>query len=234
MSVITDITKNVDARPLYAVVGATDLTVEKAREAAGTVEALRTQLRADFDKLVADLAPAKVQDRTLAAFAQVQELPTTVAAESKANADKLVARYEDLAERGQKLVARIRNQKATKDLVAQAETTVAQAKGAVTTARKAAAEIERSTKATVTTARKEAVKAAEAIVDSVNDEVKVVEAEVTTAAKRTRTAAKRTSTTTRNAAKKTTASAKGARTSAKKTAAATVKATEKAAAKVGD
>jgi hypothetical protein len=216
MSVITDITKNVDARPLYAVVGATDLTVEKAREAAGTVEAFGTQLRADFDKLVADLAPAKVQDRTLAAFAQVQELPTTVAAESKANADKLVARYEDLAERGQKLVARIRNQKATKDLVAQAETTVAQAKGAVTTA------------------RKEAVKAAEAIVDSVNDEVKVVEAEVTTAAKRTRTAAKRTSTTTRNAAKKTTASAKGARTSAKKTAAATAKATEKAAAKVGD
>ena len=77
---------------------ATDLTVEKAREAAGTVEAFGTQLRADFDKLVADLAPAKVQDRTLAAFAQVQELPTTVAAESKANADKLVARYEDLAD----------------------------------------------------------------------------------------------------------------------------------------
>ena len=30
MSVITEFTKNVDARPFYAVVGATDLTVEKA------------------------------------------------------------------------------------------------------------------------------------------------------------------------------------------------------------
>ncbi|HRA45909.1 MAG TPA: hypothetical protein PKX29_12530 [Phycicoccus sp.] len=238
MSVITDLTKNVDVRPFYAVVGVTDLTVEKAREAAVVAEARAAKARADFDKIVADLAPAKVQERALATFAQVQtqvqELPNTVAAERKANADKLVAGYEDLAVRGKKLIERIRNQKATQDFVAQAETTVAQAKGAVTTARKAAADVERSAKATVTTARKEAVKAAEAIAASVTDEVKTAEAEVTGAVKRTRTAAKRTTTTTRNAAKKTTASAKGVRTTAKKTAAAAEKATTKAAAKVGD
>lgn len=234
MSVITDLTKNVDSRPFYAVVGATDLTVEKAREAAVVAEARATKARADFDKLVADLAPAKVQDRALAAFAQVQELPTVAAEQSKTNVDKLVAGYEDLAARGKKLVERIRNQKATKDLVAQAETTVAQAKGAVTTARKAAADVERSAKATVTTARKEATKAAEAIAASVTDEVKTAEAEVKGAVKRTRTAAKRTTTTTRNAAKKTTASAKGVRTTAKKTASAAEKATVKAAEKVGD
>ncbi|HQH08530.1 MAG TPA: hypothetical protein PLZ92_05600 [Phycicoccus sp.] len=238
MSVITDLTKNVDVRPFYAVVGVTDLTVEKAREAAVVAEARATKARADFDKIVADLAPAKVQERAIATFTQVQtqvqELPNTVAAERKANADKLVAGYEDLAVRGKKLIERIRNQKATQDFVAQAETTVAQAKGAVTTARKAAADVERSAKATVTTARKEAVKAAEAIAASVTDEVKTAEAEVTGAVKRTRTAAKRTTTTTRNAAKKTTASAKGVRTTAKKTAAAAEKATTKAAAKVGD
>ena len=238
MSVITDLTKNVDVRPFYAAVGVTDLTVEKAREAAVVAEARATKARADFDKIVADLAPAKVQERAIATFTQVQtqvqELPNTVAAERKANADKFVAGYEDLAVRGKKLIERIRNQKATQDFVAQAETTVAQAKGAVTTARKAAADVERSAKATVTTARKEAVKAAEAIAASVTDEVKTAEAEVTGAVKRTRTAAKRTTTTTRNAAKKTTASAKGVRTTAKKTAAAAEKATTKAAAKVGD
>ena len=234
MSVITELTKNVDARPLYAVVGVTDLTVEKAREAAVVAEARATKARADFDKLVADLAPAKVQDRALAAFAQVQELPTVAADQTRTNVEKVVAGYEDLALRGKKLVERIRNQQATKDLVAQAETTVSQAKGAVTTARKAAADVERSTKATVTTARKEAMKAAEAIATSVTDEVKVAEAEVTGAVKRTRSAAKRTTTTTRNAAKKTTSAAKGTRTSAKKATAAAEKATVKAAEKVGD
>jgi hypothetical protein len=206
MSVITDLTKNVDVRPFYAVVGATDLTVEKAREAAVAADKARVSVRAEFDKMVADLAPAKVSERVqsgaAAAFTQVQELPSAAAAQGKTNVEKVVAGYEDLALRGKKLVERIRNQKATKDLVAQAETTVAQAKGAVTTARKAAADVERSTKATVTTARKEAVKAAEAIAASVTDEV--------------------------------TASAKGVRTTAKKTAAKVEKATLAAAEKVGD
>lgn len=245
MSVITDLTKNVDdltkkvdPRPFYAVVGVTDLTVEKAREARVAAEARVADLRADLDKMVADLSVEKIQDRVQtrasAAFAQVQDLPNVAAAQRKSNVDKAVARYEDLAARGKKLVQRIRNQQATKDLVAQAETTMAQAKGVVTTARKAAADVERSTKATITTGRREAARAAEAIRDSVTDEVRTAEAEVTGAVKRTRTAAKRTSTTTRKAAQRTATSAKGARTSATKAAASARKATVKAAEKVGD
>ena len=101
-------------------------------------------------------------------------------------------------QRGKNLVNRIRNQKSTKDLFAQAETSVAQAKGAVTSARNAAADIERSAKATITTTRKEAVKLAEVVTGSVTEGLETVEAEVTESAKRTRTAAKRTSTTTKN------------------------------------
>ncbi len=232
-----DLSKSIDARPLYAAVGATDLYVEKARTAAARVEEFGVAVRAEFDRLVADLQPAKVETRTQAAFGQVKDAvvtaPEAARAEGTATVERITKTYDELAVRGEKLVKRIRNQQSTKDLLAQAEMTVAQAKGAVTTARKAASDVERSAKATVTTARKEAVKAAEAIALSVTDEVKTAEAEVVGAVKRTRTAAKRTTTTTRNAAKKTTASAKGVRTTAKKTAAAAEKATVKAADKVG-
>lgn len=59
---------------------------------------------------------------------------------------KVAEGYDELAVRGKNLVNCIRNQKSTKDLFAQAETSVAQAKGAVTSARNAAADIERSTR----------------------------------------------------------------------------------------
>lgn len=238
MSTITDLTKNVDVTPLYAAVGVTDLAVEKVREAGVRAEARRAAARKDFDKAIADLAPAKVQklatERATVAFAAVKDLPAQTLNNGLVAAGKVTEGYEALATRGQDLVKRIRNQRSTKDLVAQAETAVAQTKGAVTTARKAVADVERSAKATVTTGRKEAVRVAETLIDSVQGEAKVAETEVKTAAKRTRTAAKRTSTTTRNAAKKTTASAKAATTSTRKTAAASTKATKKAAEKVGD
>ena len=234
MTKITELTKNVDTRPFYALVGATDLTVEKAREAADAAEDFGAQMRAEFDKIVADLATAKVQDRAEAAIAEVKDLPHQAAVTRKASMEKWAARYEDLATRGKKLVERIRGQKATQDLMAQADATMATAKGAMTTATKAAKDVERSAKATITTGRNQATKAAEAIRDSVVEEVKFAEAEVAHAVKATRTAAKRTSTTTRNAAKKTASATKGARTSAAKTAAAAEKATAKAAEKVGD
>ncbi|MEO5610486.1 MAG: hypothetical protein ABIQ61_13305, partial [Ornithinibacter sp.] len=142
--------------------------------------------------------------------------------------------YDELANRGKSLVNRIRTQKSTKDLLAQANTTVAQAKGAVTATRNAAAQVERSAKATITTGRKEAAKVADVVADSIAEETKVAEAEVKKSVKRTRTAAKRTSTTTKTASKKATTAAKGATTSAKKTVAAAPKAAEKAAEKVGD
>jgi heparin binding hemagglutinin HbhA len=227
MSVMTDLRNTVDTTPFFAAVGATDLAVEKVREARVRAD----KVRADFS---ADLAPAKVQARATTLVEGVKEIPAVVINETLVVGGKVAEGYDELALRGKNLVTRIRNQKATKDLFAQAETSVAQAKGAVTSARNAAADIERSAKATITTGRNEAVKLAEIVTGSVIDEAKSLEAEVTESAKRTRTAAKRTTTTTKNASKKAVTSAKAATTSARNTAAAAEKATEKAAEKVGD
>ena len=237
MSVIEDLKKTVDTTPFFAAVGVTDLAVEKVREARLRADRARADFAVRAEKarveLSTDLAPANVQARATRVADQVKEIPAIVINETMVVGGKVAEGYDELAARGHQLVKRIQNQKATKDLVAQADTTVAQVKGAVTSARKATADIERSAKATITTARKEAAKVVTVVGGSVVEETKVVEAEVAKSAKRTRTAAKRTTTTTKNATKKATTSAKGATTSVRKTAVAAEKATEKAADKVG-
>ncbi|KGN36663.1 hypothetical protein [Knoellia subterranea] len=237
------------ATPFFAVVGATDLAVERAREARTTADKAVADARARADKAVADarvradktvadvrteLAPAAVQKRAEIVLDDIKALPTKALNEGVARVDAVTKSYEGLATRGEKLVTRIKNQKATKDLVEQAETTISLGKGAVTTARKAVLDVRSSALATFTTGRKEAVKVAETLVDTVEDTTEVAATEVKAAAKRTRTAAKRTTTTATNAAKRTTTSAKATTTSARKTAATSTKATKKAAAKVGD
>jgi heparin binding hemagglutinin HbhA len=211
----TDIRKT-NQTPFYAAVGVLDLAVEEVRDA---------QLRAA--KVRAEIRPAALPSRVAALPGMTVDAVITMA-------NVAGDTYEDLAVRGEKLVERIRNQKSTKDLVAQAENTVALGKGAVTTARKAVEEVERSTKATLTTGRKEATRAANVIAESVTDEAQVAATEVEKSAKRTRTAAKRTSTTAKNSAKRTSSRTKAAATSATKTAQAAPKAAEKAAEKVGD
>jgi heparin binding hemagglutinin HbhA len=210
----TDIRKT-NQTPFYAAVGVLDLAVEEVRDA---------QLRAA--KVRAEIRPAALPSRVAALPGMTVDAVITMA-------NVAGDTYEDLAVRGEKLVERIRNQKSTKDLVAQAENTVALGKGAVTTARKAVEEVERP-KATLTTGRKEATRAANVIAESVTDEAQVAATEVEKSAKRTRTAAKRTSTTAKNSAKRTSSRTKAAATSATKTAQAAPKAAEKAAEKVGD
>ena len=227
MPVLDDLRNSVDSTPFFAAVGVTDLAVEKVREARVRADKARAELSVD-------LSPAKVQARATTLAEQVREIPGVMLNETLVIGGKVVEGYDDLATRGQKLVTRLRNQQATKDLVAQAETTVAHAKGAVTTARKATADIERSAKATITTARHEAARVATVVTGSVVEEAEVATTEVKKSAKSTRTAAKRTSTTAKKATAKTTSSAKAATTSARKTAAAAEKATAKAADKVGD
>ena len=223
MSVIEDLKKTVDTTPFFAAVGATDLAVEKVREARVRADKARADLAERAEKtrveLSTDLAPAAVQARATKAVDDAKEIPALAINQTMVVSGKLAEAYEELAARGHKLVKRIQNQKATKDLVAQADVTVAQVKGAVTSARKATADIERSAKATITTARKEAAKVVTVVGGSVVEETKVVEAEVTKSAKR--------------ATKKATTSAKAATTSVAKTAVAAEKATEKAAEKVG-
>lgn len=205
MSVTTTV-KKVVTDQTYATVGATDLAVETFRGYTSQIAALG-----------AELEPKKVQARVKAAPTDAQNY------------------YTGLTKRGEDLVARIRKQKATQDLVGQAEATVALGKGAITTVRNAVSEVERSAKATLTVGRKEAAKAADVVADSVDVTVDTDQAKkaVAGSAKRTTTAAKRTSTTTKKAATRTRAATKSTGTAAKKTAAKTTKAADKAADKVG-
>jgi DNA-binding protein HU-beta len=206
MAVTATVKKVVTDSP-YAAIGATDLAVERVRTAGTQIDALR-----------AEVAPTKVQARLAGAPAAAQKT------------------YGELATRGEKLVERVRKQKATQDLVGQAKATLALGKGLVTTARKTVDDVERTAKATLTTTRKEAVKAAEAVVDSVDvtvDTDKATQA-VKSSAQRTRTAAKRTTTTAKKGAARTTTAAKSTTTAARTTAAKATKAAEKAAEKVGD
>lgn len=216
MSTIDELRKQIDTTPFYALAGVTDLAVEKVRHA---------QLRAETVR--AELAPTKVAEKAL-------DLPALALNQTLVVGGKVSEGYEAFAVRGKDVVKRIRNQKATKELVEQVDTTVAQAKGAVTTARKAAADIERSAKATITTGRKEAVKVANVLTDVVTEDAKVAQEEIKASAKRTKTAAKRTRTTAKKATKRTTTATKAATTSARKTTRATTKATEAGAEKVGD
>ena len=179
MSVIEDLKKTVDTTPFFAAVGATDLAVEKVREARLRAEKARTDLAERAEKarveLSTDLAPASVQARATKAVDDAKEIPALAINQTMVFGGKLTEAYDELAARGHKLVKRIQDQKATKDLVAQAETTVASAKGAVTTVSKGAGTVQSSAKALVTTGRKEAAKAAgfvNAVKESTEEESK--------------------------------------------------------------
>ncbi len=138
MTLVTDIRRTVtDNSAVYVAVGVTDLAVEKVRDARDRAAAARVHFS------VADLTelPGRVAG-------QAQQVPTLAFNRTLEIAGKAQESYDDLAERGEKLVKRLRTQKSTQDLLAQAGTTVRLGKGAVTTARKAAAETQRAARAT--------------------------------------------------------------------------------------
>jgi heparin binding hemagglutinin HbhA len=228
MTLVADITKTVtESTPVYAAVGATDLAVEKVRDARVRAQAARTELSADKIQ-------ARVAKRATVVTEQAQHVPVLALNRSLELASRAVGGYESLAARGESLVKRVRTQKATKDLVAQAENTIALGKGAVTTVRRAATDLERSAKATLTTGRHQAASVAEVAVEAAAEETREVSTAASASAKRTRSAAKRTATTARKSAATTRSSAKRTTTSARQTAAAAKKAGEAAAKKVGD
>lgn len=224
MSITQDIRaearKVIDPSPIYVAVGMTDLWVETVRES-------NARFRAEF-------TTEAIEARSKDIVGQVRDFPKNAYNEGVTIAAKFTETYEELQERGEKLIDRIRHQKATQELIDQADATVSIGKGVVTTARNAMHDVESSAKATLTTGRKEVRRAGRVIADSMRDEAKVVADELEKSAKRTRTAARRTATTTKNAAKKTTSRAKAADTSARKTAAKSVTAATKSAKKVGD
>jgi len=224
MTLVNDFRKTVtDTTPVYAAVGVTDLAVEILRDASTRAAALRVDL--DVTAL-----QSKAVNLFEKATAQAQQLPGTARTQTLEVFGKARETYSDLAVRGEKLVNRIRNQKATQDLFAQAGSTLNLGKGAVTTVRKAALDTQRAAKLTLATGRREAG----SLASSVQDDVRSTGRKVSKAAAATRSAAEGTVTSAKKAGDSAKGASKGVATSAKKTATTASAAAKTATPKVGD
>ena len=224
MTLVNDFRKTVtDTTPVYAAFGVTDLAVETLRDARTRAIAARADL--DVSAL-----QGKAFKRFEKAAEQVQQLPALARTQTLEVVGKARGTYSELAVRGEELVKRIRNQKTTKDLVAQAGNTISLGKGAVTTVRKAALDTQRAARVTLSTGRREAG----SVAASVQDDVRATGRTVSKAASATLHAAEDTVDT----AKKGTAAAERATRSvaagARKTATTATTATKTATPKVGD
>lgn len=257
MTVVKDIRKTVtDTTPVYAVVGVTDLAVERLREAGARATAARQELTVTvlqdkavkrFEKVTeqAQQLPTQVRDQTTEAADKAKGTYTEVTGKAKETYAEVTGKakgtytevtgqaketYAELAVRGEKLVKRIRNQKSTQNLFAQAGNTVSLGKGAVTTVRKAAQDTQHAAMLTLTTGRREA----ESVAAAVTEDVKATGRTVNEAAVTTLASAEETVT----SAKKSTAAAQRATrsvsTSARKTATSASAAAKTATPKVGD
>jgi len=161
MTLVKDIRKTVtDTTPVYAALGVTDLAVERLRDARARASAVRL-----------DLDVSAMQDKVAKRFEKVtehvQHLPEQVRNQGVEVAGKARQTYSELAVRGEKMVKRVRNQKSTKDLFAQAGSTVSLGKGAVTTVRNAAHDTQRAARVTFATGRREAGSVAASVQEDV-------------------------------------------------------------------
>ena len=172
MSVVTDLRKTVvEATPVLAVVGATDLAVERVRKAAAEAGARRGELTIEFEtrvtkvqveveKAVAALDPDYLQKFIAKTFdpkaiqAGAQQVPALAVSRALEVAGRVETGYEHLAERGKKLLTRVETQKATQDLTRQGKATVSRGKAAATTARKSAVGTRSAAKGAATSAAK--------------------------------------------------------------------------------
>jgi tartrate dehydratase beta subunit/fumarate hydratase class I family protein len=161
MTLVKDIRKTfTDTTPVYAAVGVTDLAVERLRDARARATTRAAAVRADLDiTTMQDKAVKRIEKVT----EQAHQIPVQFRNQTIEAAGKARVTYSGLAVRGEKLVKRIRNQKSTKDLVAQAGSTVSLGKGAVTTVRNAAQGTQRAAKVTLATGRREAGSVAAAV-----------------------------------------------------------------------
>jgi heparin binding hemagglutinin HbhA len=225
MSVMTDLRKSVTkSTPVYAMVGVTDLAVQKAREVQDRATRARAVLELRAGKLRTEIdlksLPATVQVKAQEAQVRAQHLPTEALTKALGAAGRAEETYEDLGARGKRLIDRIAGQAATKDLLNQGRLTISRGKAVVTTVRRGSKDTQTAAKAAVTTARRETA-------EVVDDTQKTR----TTGTKR---AVKRTTTTAKKRAVRTKSTAKATATSARKTAAAASKATGAAAEKIGN
>jgi hypothetical protein len=186
MTITTEIKKTASEYG-YAVVGITDLAVERVRRAQARAKGRAADVRTELERVDLDAELKKLQ-------AKVQHVPTAALTLGIEVAGKAEETYGELAGRGKTLVKRIKQQRATTELVRQGKATVSRTKAAVTTvrrgadetgsvaassvattattARKRATTTKRATKATMTSARRtagNAAKATKAAADKVGD-----------------------------------------------------------------
>jgi heparin binding hemagglutinin HbhA len=239
MTLVKEIRKTVtDTTPVFAAVGVTDLAVEMMRDARLRVAAARADLDVNalqdkaLDRAIA--LQGKAVKRAEKVAEQAQHMPAQALSQTLEAAGKAQQTYAELAVRGHKLVKRLRNQKSTKDLFAQAGSTVTLGKGAVTTVRKAAVDTERAAMATLTTGRHEAESVIEAVVSFVRPEAKAVSTTVRKSVKAPRIPVKRTAATAKKSTTSVRRATKSVATSAAKTATAAATAAKAATPKIGD
>jgi heparin binding hemagglutinin HbhA len=165
----TNLTRSLDAKPVYAAAGAGDLAVEKLRQFSDRLtDVNRQEVQSTVETRVAAVQK-DVEARLVVLQDAVKDLPE----QAQLLASSLVARaagtYEDLANRGEAVVGRIRRQQATQELEQQAASTVRRAKAPRTTVGNSAAVTKRSAKATVTSASETASAAARAAEDAADE-----------------------------------------------------------------
>jgi hypothetical protein len=265
MSRIEEIRKTVaESTPVLAVVGATDVVVERVRTTtstaaaraekvqAGLEDALTTyqvELRKGLEAAQAEvgktlaayqigLDPQRVQTKVVEAVQQVpvvvQQVPALAVSRALEVAGQVETGYAGLAERGKLLVERVRQQKPTQDLVEKGKATLIRTRAAVTTARKAVDDTTAAARSAVTIGRREAGETAEAVEQTVEASVEKTEQVLAQRTSGTRAATRRTTSTARKGTAATAKAAKNAAGSARTTAAKAAKAAESAADKVGD
>lgn len=173
MALATEIRKSVtDTTPLLAVVGATDLAVERVR----------------------DIDTAAIQAKVTNA---VQLAPSHAVAAALEAAGRVESEYEALAARGKSVVERVRAQKTAQELLDQGKATLSRTKAAVTTGRRSLDETFAAARDTVTIARKQVVGTVMETTEAVEAGSKATRA----AAKKTTATARKRAASTRAAAK---------------------------------
>ena len=220
MATTTDRRPVLDATPLYAWVGVTDLAVERVRKA--VAEAQERQAKAQQ-------AARQFDVRTVA-----QEVPTKAVAAALDAANKAEVQYEGFAARGKELVDRILGQQSTRDLLNQAGSSLNLSKGAFGVARKAADDTATAWRSALGVGRRSAGAVVETAVEGTEVTAEATADAARAAESTTETAAKSATARTRKNAATAKTAAKATRATAAKTATTAAQAAMDGAEKVGN
>ncbi|MDP9392934.1 MAG: hypothetical protein M3Q27_01125 [Actinomycetota bacterium] len=148
MAITTDIRRTLDTPAVYALVGATDLAVEKVRG----VQARLTHLLEP--RAVAD----DVRARVTSLGAQASEVPVKATVKALQLTGQALEAYDDLVERGRTVAGRVATQEASQELEAQLTATARRTRAARDAAEKGATQTARAAKETTATVRKSAAR----------------------------------------------------------------------------